>query len=145
MSDDKDKKLYELAFLLENESGMADVLRLSSQHNLDVKSEGQPKKINLAYKIGKLTQAHLGCMRFSGLPDDIKSLEKDLKTAASVLRSMIVILPKEANAPREPMAPEKWKPVAPKKRPAVVHQPQRPAPEALSNEALERKIEEILQ
>src|SRR3989304_2406271 len=100
MSDDKDKKLYELAFLLENESGVAEVLRLCRQHNLEIKSENQPKKIDLAYKIGKSMQARFGCMRLFGLPDDIKLLESDLRTTPQVQRSMIVWLPKEALAAR---------------------------------------------
>ncbi|MEK9179928.1 MAG: 30S ribosomal protein S6 [Patescibacteria group bacterium] len=143
--EEKDKKNYEVAFILEKEENLQDFLRISRQHNIEPQTEARAHKLNLAYKIEKATQAYFGFFRTSANPDDVKALEKDLNTAAGVLRFLIVKLPKEAfEARRErvdmrDMRRER-KPMPRKNMPT---QPR--ASETLSNEALEKKIEEILQ
>jgi len=137
----KDKKRYELSFLIVNEEASRDVLRLVGQHKIDVVAEGQTRKINFAYKVGKFTGGYFGFLTVLSAPEDIKLLERDLNTTPAVLRSLIIALPvKRQAAGTRAVAKEAPRPFTrrPVRQPAAHPQP-------LSNEALERKIEEILQ
>jgi ribosomal protein S6 len=147
MNEDKDKKVYELALLLKNEEDLASVLTLVKQHNGEVVQEPRAKKLALAYKIEKETEAVFVYCNFSAASTDAKNLEHDLRTRKEIIRSMIVIAtpPSERRDASMPSFPHK------KRHPAmgrttsldVKSAPSRPEP--LSNEALEKKIEEILQ
>jgi len=139
-TDIAEKKDYEFSFLTTKEESTSEVLRLLSQHQLEVSSEGPLKKINLAYKVGQTLQAFFGYFYLKALPSSVKSLENDLKTNTAILRFLIISLPHKkgvapVEAPRRRMRPSTGGRVAQELRPS------RP----LSNEALERKIEEILQ
>lgn len=132
-------KDYELAFVIENEGDAQEILKLVGQHKSEVRFEAPLRKISLAYKIKKVAQAYFGFLRIRVLPSDIKSLEKDLQLHKAIMRFLIVCLPKEKAASEE--APKHRTGVATRKPPVL--SPTRP-PEVLSNEALEKKIEEIL-
>lgn len=142
-NDSAGKKKYELSFLVKSENDVREVLKLLAQHQAEILGERPLKKLNLAYEINRVPQAYFGSINFTGAPADAKSLERDLGANAAVLRALIVKLPKEKIAPiatGEFRAPAK--PLAPR-RPPRVEMPQQPKP--LSNEAIEKKIEEILQ
>jgi ribosomal protein S6 len=136
----KDKKQYELSFLIVSEEASRDVLRLVGQHKIEVMAESQLKKINFAYKIGQFTSGYFGFVTVLAFPEEIKSLEHDLKTTPAVLRSLIISL----SAKRETEAGV-TKEI--RRSPAIRRPARSPAnrPQTLSNEALEKKIEEILQ
>ena len=137
----KEKKRYELSFLVVSEEASREVLRLAGQHGIEITAESQLKKINLAYKIRQCTQAYFGFLALFSSPEDIKALERDLKTTSSILRSMVISLPAKREVEAGAAAVrETYKP--PTRRPARM--PVKRA-QALSNEALEKKIEEILQ
>lgn len=135
----EEKRDYELSFLVKTEGDVREVARLLEQHKADIRVEGQLSKISLAYKIKHESQAVFGFFRFSALPSDAKSLEKDLESNPGIMRSLVIILPTQRAAVEE---------IARRKRPAEPRREGIP-PEArqykpLSNEAIEKKIEEIL-
>lgn len=137
-----DKKEYEIAVLLKEEGFAKEVLQLLSRHGVEVREEGQLRKIQLAYPVGRERQAHFGFFHVLGLPLEIKSLENDLRNQNGVLRSLIVVLESDKAAaegairPRRPMMPPSPRRSMPTGEQAVR--------KTLSNEAIEKKIEEIL-
>ena len=135
-----DPKEFEISYLLKDEGGASDVLKLLKQHDFVVDHENPVKKIALAYKIKKETSAYFGFAHFKGDPAEIKSLDHNLTSSQQVLRFLIITPPFSTT-----------KVVSQKPRPVKAVKPkteteERPAANApLSNEALEKKIEEILQ
>lgn len=143
--DTKDKKSYELALLLKNEDDLAGVLTLVAQHGGEMSSEPRAKKLALAYKIKGETEAIFAYADFLMLPEHAKELEHDLATRQNIIRSMIIIAPPQAEHREIPAGAfpmkKRGRPAA--SRSAAENKPTAPRP--LSNEALEKKIEEILQ
>ena len=87
---------------------------------------------------------------FKMFGDDMKVLEHELNTRADVLRFMVIASPAPAERtatsampPREERRPRSNSYVAPAAAPTEV--PKAAPSKPLSNEALEKKIEEILQ
>ena len=149
-NEDKDKKEYELALLIKNEDNLPGVLAMVAKHNGEGASEPRAKRLQLAYEIKKMNEAVFVYFTFKAFGDDIKALEHELNSKAEVLRFMVIASPAPAErapsampyerrssasssstsrAPRAASAPSEAKPSAPR---------------SLSNEALEKTIEEIL-
>jgi len=142
-NEEKDKKEYELALLLKNETDLAGVVALVGQHNGEGLSEPRAKRLGLAYEIKKQTEAVFATFTFKAYGDDIKSLETDLNNRHEVIRSMIIASPVASEQSVSSAVPQDRRPARPT-RPASPSDA-RPASRPLSNEALEKKIEEILQ
>lgn len=145
--DEKDKKEYELAVLVKNEDDLAPVVTLVRQHNGEIAAEPRTKKLALAYEIKKHKEAIFAYFNFKADTADAKSLEQDLNTKAEVIRHLIIASP----APAESHDRDRGDGPGASKRRVRVMRPATGAPEAkpaapkpLSNEALEKKIEEIL-
>jgi ribosomal protein S6 len=142
-NEEKDKKEYELALLLKNEADLAGVLALVGQHNGEGLSEPRAKRLGLAYEIKKQTEAVFASFTFRAYGDDIKNLENDLNTRQEVIRFMVIASPAAFEPSASPIVSHDKRPPA---RPVRSTFPeQKPVSRPLSNEALERKIEEILQ
>ncbi len=139
MEEDIQTKEYEISFLAQDEAGKDAVLSLLRREGGEVLMEGPVEKIALAYDIEKNSSAYFGYMHFRLTPDKLPALQKDLGTENAVLRFLIVTPPFAKTKPRGPGRP--------KTVPSSGSAPMKPLPEAmpLSNEALEKKIEEILQ
>ena len=150
-NEDKDKKEYELALLLKSEDNMAGVLALVAQHNGEGASEPRAKRLQLAYEIKKHTEAVFVYFTFKSFGDDMKALEHDLNSHADVLRFMVIASPapaeRTATSAMPPREERRGRSSTPYTAPAAAPaETPRPAPtKPLSNEALEKKIEEILQ
>lgn len=136
--DQKDKKEYEVGFLVREESKAREVVDAVKAAGGEVTLEGPVNRIRLAYQIDKQTEALFGFTQFMMDPAAAKALEKALTMNPDVLRFLILTPPPLKEKPRKPREAMP--------RPASKPYPSR-APEAptLSNEALEKKIEEILQ
>ena len=129
---------YELTFHTPLED-TASIRAIIAKHGRVV-SERAPVKVKLGYPIKRQSFAFLGVTAFEAEPEAIAALSEELNLADSVLRFQISRVAAKAAAPQE--------------RPAVAdgNQPSAPRPPArikpfdstLSNEALEKKIEEIL-
>jgi ribosomal protein S6 len=149
-NEDKDKKEYELALLIKSEENLAGVLTLVGQHNAEGVTETRAKRLQLAYEIKGVNEAVFVYFTFKMFGDDIKALEHDLNTHADVLRFMVIASPapaeRNASSAMPPREERRSRSSAPYSAPAAPVEPARPTPsKPLSNEALEKKIEEILQ
>lgn len=137
--DEKEKKDYEVSFLAREEKGGGEVLHLLTQSGAEVFLEGPLEHITLAYKIQKEPSAYFGYFHFRISPEGIKPLRESLGMKPFILRFLIVSPPLEKPKSR-------WTPKERTKAPTETLGEKKKQPETLplSNEALERRIEEIL-
>lgn len=135
-------KEYELGVLVRKEEDLPEVRRVVEQHGGKFANDFQVKKIALAYPIKHEKEAIFAFTRFSAEPAEAKQLERDLETTNVVLRPLITVRAKISR--REVVAAGKKRMTT--SRPSVpVSQPSVPSVHTLSNEALTKKIEEMLQ
>jgi ribosomal protein S6 len=134
---EESQREYEIAFLVRDEGEVGGISRLLAQHDAHVAFAGPVKKIALAYPVAKETHACFGYFHARMTPGQVPTLERDLEMNKNVLRVLIM---------KSPFVRERTVSVS---RPRGVSAPQRPLEVRtslpLSNEALEKKIEEILQ
>ncbi len=147
-NEEKDKKEYELGILLNREEDMPGVLALLAERHADITSEARSKRLGLAYEIKGHTEAVFASLMFKAYGDEVKALESDLTPRPEVIRFLVVKTPKPSThsvgtgipsaAPAEkyPRTASRAGTPSSESRPAASH--------PLSNEALEKKIEEIL-
>lgn len=144
-NEEKDKKEYELGVLILREEDLPGVLALLAEHKAEITSEARAKRLAMAYEIKGHKEGVFASVTFKAFGDEVKALEHDLGLRADVLRSLVIKLPKPSLRP----APSAG---APGTVPGERYQAGRPsaseprpaAPKPLSNEALEKKLEEIL-
>lgn len=141
---DKDTKEYEIGVLVRKEEDLPGVSALIREHEGEITGDFRAKRVALSYPIKKEKDAIFAFATFKAFGDGVKALEHDLNVRPDVLRSLIIIPPKvdpKDQVPRE--IPHK-RAVAPHPA-AQTAEPKKPqASWPLSNEALEKKIEEIL-
>lgn len=128
---DELKKDYEIGFLIQNPESVAGVFEVLRKHGAEVYNQGSVNPMRLAYPIKKQVSAHFGFAYFHIEAEKISSMKEELKFLPALLRFLIITPPfrQEAREARSARAPEAKAP-----EPAA----------ALSNEALEQKLEEIL-
>jgi len=133
----EDKKTYEVGYLLtspEAERGIAGVLE---QNKAEVVNVGKLAEIRLAYPIKKHQSALFGFAQFSAMPENIAPIKASLSLSNGVLRFLIIaltLLKSSAGQMAEQVKSE---------QPEIKNKEIK-VPEILSNEALEKKLEEIL-
>jgi ribosomal protein S6 len=138
---EKVKKEYEIGVLVKREDDIPEVRRIVEQHGGVFTTDFQAKKIALAYPIQHETEAFFAFVRFKMESAMAKQLEQDLTTANVVLRSLITVPAKISRRDavgamkRRAQEGRQAAPVSPSTAPAV---------HTLSNEALTKKIEEML-
>jgi ribosomal protein S6 len=134
-------KEYELAYLAEDEKG-ADVVRaVLTREGGEIFAENPAERITLAYKINKKPSAYFGWFHFRLPPEMVAVLNRELKTKPEVMRFLIITPPFIKSKPKS--APKKSKPSVAEAESKSAPPPP-PPPPLLSNEDLEKKIEEIL-
>lgn len=136
-----DKKEYELSFLLNEAGSISEIDKALANIKAEITTRGQISEIRLSYPIKKHTSAHFGYYYFMAHPEDVVKVKEELKLNPNVLRNLLL------TPPIKPMTrePRPIKPIESKKEPAVKVEESRPAePRILSNEGLEKKLEEIL-
>ena len=144
-NEEKDKKEYELGVLILREEDLPGVLALLAGHKAEMTSEARAKRLAMAYEIKGHKEGVFASVTFKAYGDEVKELEHDLGLRADVLRSLIIKLPKPALRVASATGPAMDGGAAPAdryQRPAS--EPRPAAPKPLSNEALEKKLEEIL-
>jgi ribosomal protein S6 len=138
MTEEKDKKEYEISFLVRQEEQGQEVAKVLNRYGAQISHEGQVTKMRLAYPIKKETNACFGYYWFFAAPEAVAQIDNDLRLSKEVLRFMVVSSPVKKSASERRDVRE-----TPKSA------PQAPAPVAqereLTNEDLEKKLEEILQ
>lgn len=140
MNNDNEKELrkYEVGFLFLEEKN-AIVKQLLEKHHFSIVKEGEPFKFNLAYPIKKVQSVFFNFIQFLAEPLKIEEFFKDLKKEDSILRFILLNLPLKEEAPKKGMGLKTFnRPSLSKKEGKKSFEP------ILTNEALEKKIEEIL-
>lgn len=128
-----DYKDYELAFLVAEESGAGTIEEALASAGAEILSRAPLKNISLTYPIKKQTSAFFGCLTLRSLPEKIDEIRKTLELNQGVLRQLIITPPIAKQESR------RWSAPAPEAEPPKVG-----GSPILSNEALEKQIEEIL-
>lgn len=143
MEEPQDQKAYELSFLSKDEKGGSEVLELVKRLGGKIVLEGPFERISLAYPIKKEISAFFGFFHFRAAPDIVCVIDRDLRAHPSILRFLIVSFVYAKQKLREDMRPRP-RTSMPVQLPVerIERKPAEPLP--LSNEALEKKIEEIL-
>lgn len=136
---------YELGVLLSDAAAFSAVVALIAKHGGAVLEEGTPNRIALAYRINAHESADFAHVQFSLDPAQIAAFEAGVKAMPEVIR-MLLITPPITKAKKQPSAGAPFRAArASRSLPAAAPEKSFIAPvEPLSNEALEKKIEEIL-
>ncbi|MBI2591708.1 MAG: 30S ribosomal protein S6 [Candidatus Brennerbacteria bacterium] len=140
-----DTKQYEIAFILKTENGYIIKQELNNR-GFSILNESPINKIRLAYPIKKESQAYWGYYGFNGAPAEVKGLSVELKLKPEILRFLIISLPKKSAVSKERRVSTARTIIA--KPIEEIEKPEKPfydKNKILSNEALEKKLEEILQ
>ncbi|MBI2623102.1 MAG: 30S ribosomal protein S6 [Candidatus Liptonbacteria bacterium] len=139
MDDAQELREYEVGFLVREEAAAQEVAAKAAQYG-SVTAQGNLKRLSFAYPVGKETSGYFGCLRLRAAPGSAAQLEKDFGRVPSILRFLVIRLPvrKETADAAAHVSPR------PRRTPRA-SQPESILGAPLTNEALERKIEEILQ
>ncbi len=132
------KTQYELSSVTLSEDA-ASVKALLAKHNAQVLNERPVMKIQLAYKINKEGFGFMSTIDFLAETSAVVGLKQDLELDKDVIRAIVVKKQKEPKRREGRSEKEEAKtPTGPQKLRSMLGS-------MLTNEALEKKIEEILQ
>jgi len=137
--EDQELKKYEVTLLLKEDikDKIEAILSKNGAVNLIT---GEFKKIQLAYPIKKENFAFIGDITFEILPSEISKISNDLKVESSVLRYLITKLENLQQAEENKNKNKPYSGSYKKERRSVVSS----SSTMLTNETLEKQIEEIL-
>ena len=143
---EKEFKEYELSLLALSEQSAQDVGDVLDKMGLKVLANGQVRSMNLAYPMKKHKSAFFTYYQFQAKPEKVKDLDAQLKLKTEILRFLIVTPPIKKVAERSrPVSVDNQIKDQSSKPFEKVEEKLKAAPEILSNELLEQKLEEILQ
>ncbi len=137
MDELKEAREYEVAFLVRDEEAAERVVSRVGQYGVVI-TRGALKRLAFAYPVKKETSGYFGFIRLRTLPETVQRLEKDFIIFEPVLRLLVIRLSEEKTD--ETSHAQKMKKVV---RP--ISRTEAAPVGVLTNEALEKKIEEILQ
>lgn len=147
MTLDEGVKKYELSFMLKSDEAAESVSALLKNQGCEILERSQAQKMKLAYPIKKEVSALFLTVVVEILPEKISGLDHQLRLVPEILRFIIITPPVEKEDRSErPMRYSRGKPESPKRIDEPKDTPPSvPAePEILTNELLEKKLEEIL-
>lgn len=129
-----ENRKYEIAFLLKTDKPAA-ISQLLVRAGFAILGETvlNLNKIQLAYPIKKENFAYFGCFCFEGRPAAIKEIRSEMKLNPDILRYLLVTPPLNRRRMAQKMMDERMSAAKSLSREPL-----------LTNEALEKKIEEIL-
>lgn len=151
----EENKNYEISFLVKSESDREELIKILKDSQFSVINGSQISRIKLTFPIKKENFAYFGYLYFSGDPANIQKLSDKLKTESKILRFLIIsqsIIKESETKISEEISSVQTKPLLEHKKiqetslqSSFSQSVKKPArTEALSNEALEKKLEEIL-
>ncbi len=166
--DKEESKTYEISFLTKEEKSREEILGLLKKQGIQISSDGQFTKLKLAYPIKKEQFGYFGYIYFPAKPEDLEAIRGSLKTNPQILRFSIAHVERaredgprrsfsrpsrrQARAGEELKVPSltetsdksKEPELERRERSGTRRQAQGEFKGELSNEALEKKLEEIL-
>ena len=136
MEIEREKNEYEISFLINSAENESEVIEILNANQAEIFNKSQISELRLAYPIKKRKSAFFGYYQFVVLPEVVKQIDAALKLKPNVLRFLLV-RPVSKGMPTKP---------APQSKPTKIVEPEisKPKAETLSNELLEKKLEEIL-
>ena len=138
--EDQFEENYELTLFIKNED-ISSVKKNLEAKGVKILKEKEIQKTRLAYPIKKQAYGYL-CILSIGLPKDgVSKMMNDLNLEEGILRYALTKFNKHKAGEREEES--RSKPARSGER-RIFRTPKKPTEPALTNEALERKIEEIL-
>ncbi len=137
MTQQANKKEYEIAFLLKSQDGVSVMENLLRQHGAEVSLKGPVTETRLAFPIKKFSQANFGYMHFIADASEVEKIVHDANLNQAILRVLVVTPPVGKMPSGRPARSEKSSKKSETAAPAAVGG-------MLTNEALEEKLEEIL-
>ncbi|HPW34273.1 MAG TPA: 30S ribosomal protein S6 [Candidatus Paceibacterota bacterium] len=140
MSEDKKTKEYEITFWLKDEAGIDKMKSILNNHGITPAFVSELKRVNLAYPIKKETSAFLGNMNFITDSEKIQEASKELRVDGELLRFMVSKDPAKPQPMQEREGREMRRPVQEQK----VEKTEPKSSDMVTNEELEKKLEEIL-
>ncbi len=141
---EKESKKYEIGFLVSVEEDRGELARILKDRGFSIVDDGEVSRIKLAYPIKKENFAFFGYLYFSGDPESVKELNKELKTSPKILRHLIISWPVMIRKIESKIDSEKAYTREVSATPAISARKTTSKIEILSNEELEKKLEEIL-
>jgi len=147
----KESILYEIGYILKPTLSDEEILGFSSKlRNLItngnglINSEGQPKKLPLAYEIKKEVSTIFNWIKFTLNSDLVNAIERELKKDPSVLR-FLVMKTKKDEPVRIPTLQPKREPTEDSFKTEIIATPAKiEAKEKIKEEEIDKKIEELL-
>ena len=137
--EESNKKQYELSFLGREEADAGEIKKTLEGMGAEIALASPVEKITLAYPIKKFTSAFFGYFHVSASPETMRQVGEVVRVKPGILRTLVITPPAAKHHERR----EEWDR---SKRPPVKPKSFEPAPSgSISNEALQEKIEEILQ
>jgi ribosomal protein S6 len=132
---------YEVSFWLTSEEAISEILDILASAKMLISVKAPLTSLKLAYPIKKHTSAFFGSCIFTGLPENLKQVEKALLNNPKILRTLIMTPPVKVTV-REPRVVS----ADVSSRAKVSAEPVKPVVDSsiLSDEGLEKKLEEIL-
>ncbi len=137
---DSEKKSYEISFLVRNESDVQAILSHLSRIGAEILNEGNVSEVRLAYPINKLHSANFGWICFDVVPEKIAELNSALRLDEKIMRHLVITPPITKTEKKRPAKP------SPAKTETASDSVQTSSSNSgeISNEELEKKLEEIL-
>ncbi len=151
----EDKKSYEVSFLVTEETVVADIEAVFIANGFTVSHKGQLQNLKLAYPIQKHVSAFFGFYHLLGGSQDILKVKEALALNKKILRTLVLSsaipmvvresrVEQRVKRTRGGDMQEKIENVVPMSMPKPEEQRRPMEPTVLSNEGLEKKLEEIL-
>ncbi|OGY63950.1 MAG: hypothetical protein A3I89_00635 [Candidatus Harrisonbacteria bacterium RIFCSPLOWO2_02_FULL_41_11] len=137
-----DKRDYELSFLVVDKGSETAVGETLNRHGAEVFYQSPVTQIQLAYPVKKNKQAYFGFLQFRSLPEAIEKVAKTLQLDKTVLRFLVITPPIRKREERALKSRSGFRQQRERAPEAV--SPSVSSNRALTNEALEEKLEEIL-
>lgn len=139
---------YEIGFIGVSEEVGPAVTEILKRLAVEILLASSVRPLTFAYPIKKNQSGFFGIVHFRTAPEKTEAIHKELFFAPAVLRFLMVTPPLKRAAERSRPMPANQAFRSPVEQPAGTtpeRSGSRPAPEILSNELLEQKLEEILQ
>jgi ribosomal protein S6 len=133
---------YELGFMLTDDQAITSINEILTRHGAKVTFQSEIKRMLLAYPIKKETSAFFGYLYFFASSESVKEMNHELMLTSSVLRFIIVKDPIKKDASSSYYGTEQGRPSGAHKEEKSEEAPK--AADAVTNEDLEKKLEEIL-